>query len=88
MLAVEGGAFAMTCTAVMSKAGSKVMHIPDVLTPATTTCHEGGGFSAIYGPTGKKLAQSKDQFSEELVIADVDLDDIARHKQFLDCTGH
>ncbi|ORY27096.1 putative nitrilase [Naematelia encephala] len=88
MLAIEGGAFVMTCTAVISKEGSKIMNLdPERAGPAAVAL-EGGGFTAIYGPKGDVLARSKDQFSEELVIADVDLDDIHRHKQMADCIGH
>jgi predicted amidohydrolase len=50
--------------------------------------YEGGGFTAIYGPEGTKLAQAKDQFSEEIVTADLDMDQIHLHKQMADCIGH
>lgn len=88
MLAIEGGAFAMVCSATISKEGSEIMNIPTACGGPAACPIEGGGFSAIYAPDGTKVAQSKDQFSEELVIADVDLDDIHRHKQMADCIGH
>ena len=50
--------------------------------------YEGGGFTAIYGPEGTKLAQARDQYSEEIVTADLDMDQIHLHKQMADCVGH
>jgi nitrilase len=88
MLAIEGGAFAMTCTGVISIEGSKIMGVPTTLDGPAAVPIEGGGFTAIYAPNGRKIAQSKDQFSEELVTAEIDLDDIHRHKQMADCIGH
>ncbi|WWD08563.1 hypothetical protein V865_006675 [Kwoniella europaea PYCC6329] len=87
-LAVEGGCFAMVCSATISKEGSIKMKVPTSLGGPAATPIEGGGFAAIYSPNGTILAKSKDQFSEEIVIADVDLDDIHRHKQMADCIGH
>ncbi|WVQ82903.1 hypothetical protein IAT38_005039 [Cryptococcus sp. DSM 104549] len=87
MLAVEGGAFALCCTATISKEGSEIMQMPAATGPAGC-CLEGGGFSAVYGPDGTVLAKSKDQFSEELVVADIDLEKLHRHKQMADCIGH
>ncbi|OCF78379.1 nitrilase [Kwoniella mangroviensis CBS 8886] len=80
-LAVEGGCFAMVCSATNSKEGSIKMKVPTTLGGPTATPIEGGGFAAIYSPNGTILAKSKDQSSEEIVIADVDLDDIHRHEQ-------
>ncbi|OCF40821.1 nitrilase [Kwoniella heveanensis CBS 569] len=88
MLAIEGGAFAMACTAVITKEGSEIMGVPPSLGGTAAVPYEGGGFAAIYAPDGTKIAQAKDQFVEELVIADVDLDKIHRHKQMADCIGH
>lgn len=99
-MAIEGGCFTMVCSAVISKEGSKIMNIDGLgTTPAAVVSKdnsdrthrqpiEGGGFTAIYAPDGHKIAQSKDQFSDEIVYADVDLDDIHRHKQMADCIGH
>ncbi|TYJ58725.1 hypothetical protein B9479_000561 [Cryptococcus floricola] len=88
MAAVEGGCFTMACTATISKAGSEIMKVPTSLGGPAATPIEGGGFAAIYHPSGETIAQSKDEFSEELVIADIDLDDLHRHKQMADCVGH
>ncbi|OWZ68537.1 hypothetical protein AYX15_00711 [Cryptococcus neoformans] len=87
-MAIEGGCFTMTCTAITSKEGSQTMRILSTLGGPAAVLTEGGDFSAIYNPSGRKVAQSKDQFSEELVIADVDLEEIHRHKQMADCIGH
>ncbi|UOH79475.1 hypothetical protein LQV05_000480 [Cryptococcus neoformans] len=84
-MAIEGGCFTMTCTAIISKEGSQTMRILSTLGGPAAVLTEGGDFSAIYSPNGRKVAQSKDQFSEELVIADVDLEEIHRHKQMADC---
>lgn len=74
MLAIEGGSFAMACTAVITKEGSDIMGVPTSLGGPAAVPIEGGGFAAIYAPDGQKLAQAKDQFVEETVIADVDMD--------------
>lgn len=87
-MAIEGGCFTMTCTAIISKEGSQTMRILSTLGGPAAVLTEGGDFSAIYSPSGRKVAQSKDQFNEELVIADVDLGEIHRHKQMADCIGH
>lgn len=87
-IAIEGGCFTMTCTAIISKEGSQTMRILSTLGGPAAVLTEGGDFSAIYSPSGRKVAQSKDQFNEELVIADVDLEEIHRHKQMADCIGH
>lgn len=42
-------------------------------TPAHVQVGHGGGFAAIYGPDGNMIARAKDQFCEQLVIADIDL---------------
>ncbi|WWC66719.1 uncharacterized protein I206_100624 [Kwoniella pini CBS 10737] len=63
------------------------MKVPTTLGGPAATPIEGGGFTAIYAPDGSILAKSKNQYSEEIVTADVDLDDIHRHKQMADCIG-
>ena len=78
----------MTCTAVISEEGSEIMHVPTALGGPAAVPITGGGFTAIYAPDGTKIASSKDQYSEEIVMADIDLDDIHRHKQMADCIGH
>ena len=88
MLAIEGGAFAMVCSSIITKEDSETMNVPTNLGGPAACPNEGGGFSAIYAPDGQKIAQSTDQYKEQLVIADIDLDDIHRHKQMADCIGH
>jgi nitrilase len=78
----------MTCTGIISKEGAKIMNIPDDFVSNAAVPTEGGGFAAIYAPDGRKLAQATDQFTDQLVTATIDLDDIHRHKQMADCIGH
>lgn len=48
----------------------------------------GGGFSAIYGPNGACLSGPHTGPEERLVVAEIDLDAIARAKVLVDATGH
>jgi len=61
----------------------------DVLQLNVLTCDQpGGGFSMIFGPDGKPLAEHLEDGEEGIVIADVDLTDIDRAKTFIDTVGH
>ncbi len=48
----------------------------------------GRASGAIFGPTGATLAGPHSGAEERLVIADINLDDIARQKVLLDTAGH
>lgn len=48
----------------------------------------GGGYSAIFGPSGATLAGPHIGDEETLVVAEIDLDDIMRAKVLVDSAGH
>lgn len=48
----------------------------------------GGGFSAVFGPDGRRLSEPIPSTEEGIVYADIDLDDILKPRAFLDICGH
>lgn len=53
-----------------------------------TRCKPGGGFSMIFGPDGKPLAEHLPAGEEGIVKADIDLSDIDYAKGMIDTVGH
>ncbi|GAA6019153.1 hypothetical protein JCM10207_006561 [Rhodosporidiobolus poonsookiae] len=89
-MALEGGCFTLCCTQVTSKEGSKIMNIPvgETAGDVIAVPIEGGGFSAIFGPDGRRLTDPIPHTAEAILYADIDLDDCLRVKQMADCVGH
>lgn len=48
----------------------------------------GGGFSAVFGPDGRRLSEPITSTEEGIVYADIDLDHILMSRAFLDVCGH
>ena len=95
MFAAEGGSFFLVCTGVISQAGAKLMGAvrqrhPDFRQITWLIyCQDftGGGFARIFSPTGNLLAQADDPERDEILTADIDLDEIHIAKQMADCIG-
>jgi nitrilase len=85
MYAVEGSCFVIgSCATVSEEMTALLCDAPDrekLLLP-------GGGFSMIYGPDGRPLAQPLDERAEGLVYADIDLGLIPLAKAVADPVGH
>lgn len=48
----------------------------------------GGGFSAVFGPDGRRLSEPILSTEEGIIYADINLDDILKSRAFLDVCGH
>lgn len=48
----------------------------------------GGGFSAVFGPDGRRLSDPIPSTEEGIVYANIDLDHILMSRAFLDVCGH
>jgi nitrilase len=59
-----------------------------VLENANPCLQPGGGFSMIFGPDGKPLAEPLEDGEEGILVAEIDLRDIDRAKTFIDTVGH
>ncbi|OJH37020.1 carbon-nitrogen hydrolase family protein [Cystobacter ferrugineus] len=85
MYAVEGSCFVIgACATVSEEMTALLCDAPDrakMLLP-------GGGFSMIFGPDGRPLAQPLDERAEGLVYADIDLGLIPLAKAVADPVGH
>ena len=61
--------------------------IREAMGEAATGVELGGGSSAIYGPRGQIIAKAKPD-REEILVAEIDLEDLIKTKMFTDTTGH
>ncbi|MGM0931057.1 MAG: carbon-nitrogen hydrolase family protein [Actinomycetota bacterium] len=84
--ALEGGAFVITATQIMSDEGARVF--PDAEGGPTPVYTGGGGFARIYGPDSRLLTEPLDPTQEGLVYADLDLSLIDLAKNSVDPSGH
>ncbi|MET1154637.1 nitrilase-related carbon-nitrogen hydrolase [Arthrobacter sp.] len=84
--ALEGGAFVVTATQIMSDEGARVF--PDAQGGPTPVYTGGGGFARIYGPDSRLLTEPLDPSQEGLVYADLDLSLIDLAKNSVDPSGH
>lgn len=84
--ALEGGAFVIMSTQIMSDAGARVF--PDAEGGPTPVYTGGGGFARIYGPNSGLISQPLDPSTEGIVYADLDLAQIDLAKNIVDPAGH
>ncbi|KAJ4267060.1 hypothetical protein NW762_003158 [Fusarium torreyae] len=82
--AIESQTFVLHATSVVSEKGLKKLG----LDPETTTFKVGGRHSTVIGPDGRILSKPLDPNTEELVYANLDMDDILLARAFLDICGH
>lgn len=83
--AIEGGAFVVVATQIMSDQGALTFAVDGKASPIYTG---GGGFARVYGPDGGLRTEALDPTVEGIVLADIDLDDIVLAKAFADPVGH
>jgi nitrilase len=83
--ALEGGAFVVIATQIMSDEGALVFAVDGAAPPIYTG---GGGFARVYGPDGGLLTEPLDPTIEGLVVTDIDLSAIDIAKSFADPVGH
>lgn len=83
--AVEGGCYVLaSCLVVTPEILKVLMDTPD----KEPLLLAGGGFSMIFGPDGRALAQPLPETEEGLITADIDLGMIALAKAAADPAGH
>ncbi|KAJ5770825.1 aliphatic nitrilase [Penicillium nucicola] len=82
--AIESQSFVLHTTAVLSQSGIERMNTKTGAIMNTA----GGGFSAVYGPDGRRISTPLPETEEGIVYADLDLDDICKSRSFLDVCGH
>tara|TARA_R100000935_G_scaffold1892_2_gene5686 strand:+ start:8268 stop:9206 length:939 start_codon:yes stop_codon:yes gene_type:complete len=80
--AFEAQCFVVSVTGVLPKE-----FITELGAKATEVFAAGGGASSIVGPDGTVLAKSESG-QEELIIAEIDMDDINKAKTIVDSFGH
>lgn len=92
--ASEGGNFALCCTGTLSQKNAERLGGVSLssthsgsLTHVLVKSFTGGGFTCIYGPDGGVLARARSTTEDEIVYADIDLDNIHIAKQMADCVG-
>ena len=71
-------------TAVISESGIDQMSTHNGLVMNSP----GGGYSAVFGPDGRKLSTNIPADKEGIIYADLDIDDILHSKTLLDVVGH
>ncbi|KAJ5295136.1 aliphatic nitrilase [Penicillium antarcticum] len=82
--AIESQSFVLHTTAVLSQSGIDRMNTKT----GAIMNRPGGGFSAVYGPDGRKVSTPLPETEEGIVYADLDLNDICKSRSFLDVCGH
>ncbi|KAL2684476.1 Carbon-nitrogen hydrolase [[Neocosmospora] mangrovei] len=82
--AIESQSFVLHTTAVISESGIDQMNTHNGLVMNSP----GGGYSAVFGPDGRKLSTNIPSDKEGIIYADLDIDDILHSKAFLDVVGH
>ena len=81
---MESQSFVLHTAAVITQSGIDKMEISTGSIMSTV----GGGFSAVFGPDGRRLSEPIPSTEEGIVYADIDLDDILKARAFLDVCGH
>lgn len=81
--AVEAQAYVLHTTQVITDAGTKLMGIEG----SPLMGHPTQGSSAVIGPDGRMLTEAGSK-NEELIIADLDLEQVVKTKIFADAGGH
>ncbi|PSN73808.1 carbon-nitrogen hydrolase [Corynespora cassiicola Philippines] len=84
VMAMEGACFVMTATQILTEKNKKKCLLEDY----DYARAPGGGFSMIYGPDGKELAEPLAPGEEGILYADVNVTDRALAKHNLDTVGH
>ncbi len=84
--ALEGGAFVLVSTQIMSDEGAMVFATPEGEPFPLYT--GGGGLARIYAPSSEMITEPTDPTIEQIVVADIDLDDIGLAKNVVDPVGH
>ncbi|KAJ4214578.1 Carbon-nitrogen hydrolase [Fusarium solani] len=82
--AIESQSFVLHTTAVISESAIDQMSTHNGLIMNSP----GGGYSAVFGPDGRKLSTNILADKEGIICADLDIDDILHSKAFLDVVGH
>lgn len=82
--AIESQSFVLHTTAVISESAIDQMSTHNGLIMNSP----GGGYSAVFGPDGRKLSTNIPADKEGIICADLDIDDILHSKAFLDVVGH
>lgn len=84
--ALEGGAFVLMATQIMSDEGAKCF--PDANGGPTPVHTGGGGYARVYGPFSELRTEPLPDTQEGIVYADIDLADIGSAKNAIDPVGH
>ncbi|KAL8341077.1 hypothetical protein RB601_006939 [Gaeumannomyces tritici] len=82
--AIESQAFVLHATSLMTEKGIGRLKAAG----GALFSQPGGGSSAIFGPDGRQLSKDLDEQIEEIIYADINLDDILGAKSFVDVCGH
>lgn len=72
------------CSTVLTKKGIDAMQIGE----SPLFARPGGGYSAAYGPDGRRLTDPLPDDEEGLIYADLDMDAVLKAKHWQDSCGH
>lgn len=84
--ALEGSSFVIVSTQIMSEEGAQTFALPGGALPPIY--NGGGGYARVYGPDSSLLTEALPPDQEGIVLADIDLADIAYAKNAADPAGH
>ncbi|KAF2793219.1 carbon-nitrogen hydrolase [Melanomma pulvis-pyrius CBS 109.77] len=82
--AIESATFVLHCTSVMTSAGIDAMRTTD----SPLFSKPGGGFSAVFGPDGRRISEPIPPDQEGIVYADLPMDLLVTMRSFVDAVGH
>jgi len=82
--AIESAAFVLHCTAVMTQTGITAHGTEGNLMFG----HIGGGYSAVFGPDGRRLTKPIPADQEGFVYAELPMDMLVSLRHFADSVGH
>ena len=82
--AIESATFVLHCTSVMTQSGIDAMDTSS----SPLFAKPGGGYSAIFGPDGRRFSEPIPADQEGIVYADLPMDLLITMRSFVDCVGH
>ncbi|KAH7393067.1 cyanide hydratase/nitrilase-like protein [Pyrenochaeta sp. MPI-SDFR-AT-0127] len=82
--AIESSTFVLHCTSVVSQSGIDIHKVEG----NPVFGHLGGGFSAVYGPDGRRLTKPLPSTEEGIIYAELPMDLLVSLRHFADPIGH
>lgn len=90
-LAMEGGVFVLLASMTQTGKGLKANGLIKDVLPGEELPHtavQGGGFTVVIAPDGRRLTEPVPADWEGLIYSDLNFDEIYKAKQWVDPVGH